>query len=210
MKRFTFQLAMNQADWIFKPIRTKLDAINLLMRVIKIMLTYQEPAPTQIAGHFDLNVDAMSRLFFISENKFYSINFPFRVIGELGSFRFYNHHHQDINSKCTSSILGFINEDGIFNEPDVLDFATPVVDSSSTDVDLWALLRELLLWEEGYIRYDDDPKNDKGDLHPRYHLDVFYSSAATFKLGLRKSIEHAAFTDILDINTDCRFCDSRQ
>lgn len=205
MKNFTFQLDVNQAEWVFKPIRTKLDVINILMRVIKIMLSYQIPAKTQIAGHFNLSVDVMSRLFFVSQKKFYSINFPFLVSGELGNFRFYNHHHQDINSKSTSSILGFINEDGIFDEPDVLDFAVPVVGASSDDIDLWALLRELLLWEEGYIRYDDDPVHDNGDLHPRYHLDVFYSSAATFKLGFRKSIEHVAFADILDVNTNCRF-----
>lgn len=206
MKHFTFQLAKNQAEWVFKPIRTKLDAINVLMRIVKIMLTYQKPASSQIAGHVSLNVDAMSRLVFVSENKIYSLNFPFRVgVGEQGEIRFYDHYQQDINNKLTSSILEFIYEHGIFAEDYVLDFAAPVVNSNENERDLWALLRELLLWEEGYIRYDDDPANVKGAVHPRFHLDVFYSSAATFKLGLKQSIEHTVFADILNINTDCRF-----
>lgn len=205
MKRFEFHLARDQTEWIFRPIRTKLDVIVILMRIIKIMIAYKEPAPDQIAGHFTLIVDAMSRVVFVSEKKIYSINFPFRVTGELGNFRFYNHFYQDINSKATSNILGFINEDGVFNYHDVLDFAAPIVGVCDADREIWALLRELLLWEEGYIRYDDDQKHEDGDRHPRYHLDVFYSSGATFKIGLRKAIEHPEFSDILDINTDCRF-----
>ena len=206
MKHLTFQLAKNQTEWVFKPIRTKLDAINVLMRIIKIMLTYHEPAPAQIAGHFSLNVDAMSRLVFVSKNKIYSLNFPFRVgVGEQGGIRFYDHYQQDIDNKLTSSILEFIYEHSIFAEASVLDFAAPVVNSNGIERDLWALLRELLLWEEGYIRYDDDPANVQGAIHPRYHLDVFYSSAATFKLGLKEAIEHTMFSDILNINTDCRF-----
>lgn len=104
----------------------------------------------------------------------------------------------------TSTILSLI-DCGIFTESDVLGFAMPISDEHQTDSDLWGLLRELLLWEEGYIRYDDDPGNVNGDIHPRYHLDVFYSGASTFKLGLRQAIEHATFADILDINTSCRY-----
>lgn len=205
MKHFTFKLAADQAEWIFKPIRTKLDAIDVLMRIIKVILVYQEPPDDSVVGHFDLIVDDMSRLVFVSQRKIYSINFPFRVAGDAGDFRFYNHHYQDVNSKATSSILGFVNEFGVFDQPDVLDFATPIADSCAADRDLWALLRELLLWEEGYIRYDDDPGHVNGHIHPRHHLDVFYSSSATFKLGLRGAIEHAAFADMLNIKTDCRY-----
>lgn len=204
MKRFPFNLSEDQVAWIFKPIREKLHAINVLMRVIKIMLTYREPAEAQVAGYFILIVDAMSRLIFVSKNKIYSINFPFRTTGEIGNLRFYSHHHQDINSKATSSILALIDY-GVFNESDVLDFAIPVSDELQTDNEIWALLRELLLWEEGYIRYDDDPGNVNGDVHPRYHLDVFYSGASTFKLGLRQPIEHETFSDIINTNTNCRY-----
>ncbi len=204
VKNFTFHLSEDQVEWIFKPIRTKLHAITILMRVIKIMLAYQEPVAAQKAGYFSLTINAMSRLVFVSKEKIYSINFPFQITGEIGSFKIYSLHHLDINSKSTSSILALI-DDGIFNEPHVLDFAMPVADSHDIDSDLWAFLRELLLWEDGYIRYDDDPGNENGDVHPRYHLDVFYSGPATFKLGLKHPIQHSTFTDILDINTNCRF-----
>jgi len=204
VKNFTFKISKDQLDWIFKPVREKLHVIKVLMRVIKIMLTYQEPTEAQVAGHFNLTVNSMSRLIFVSKEKIYSINFPFRVTGNIGSLKFYSNHHQDINSKATSNILALI-DDGIFIEQHVLDFAMPLADRFDIDNDLWALLRELLLWEDGYIRYDDDPDNEDGDVHPRYHLDVFYSSAATFKLGLRQAIEHVTFADILDVNTNCQY-----
>lgn len=73
MKHLQFNISEDQVDWLFKPIREKLHAIIVLMRVIKIMLTYHEPAETQVAGHFILTVDAMSRLLFFltRENIFY-------------------------------------------------------------------------------------------------------------------------------------------
>ena len=174
------------------------------MRSIKIMLAYNEPTAVQVAGCFYLTINSMSRLVFVSKEKIYSISFPFQINGEIGSFKIYSLHHLDINSKATSSILALI-DDGIFNEPHVLDFAMPVADSHDIDSDLWAFLRELLLWEDGYIRYDDDPKNVNGDVHPRHHLDVFYSGPATFKLGLKQPIQHLTFTDILDTKTNCRY-----
>jgi len=139
MKHLTFPLAKNQAEWVFKPIRTKLDAINVLMRTIKIMLAYQEPVAALVAGHFSLNVDAMSRLVFVSKNKIYSLNFPFRVgVGEQGEIRFYDHFQQNIDNKLTSSILEFIYEHGIFAEDYILDFAAPVINSNENERDLWA------------------------------------------------------------------------
>jgi hypothetical protein len=66
--------------------------------------------------------------------------------------------------------------------------------------------------EDGYIRYDMNEvgykeAKEKGfeHRHPLNHLDVFYTSKATFKLGLKKAIINDEFIDYLNIKTDCKY-----
>jgi hypothetical protein len=37
--------------------------------------------------------------------------------------------------------------------------------------------------DHGYFRYDDDEPNQNGDIHPRYHLDIFIKNTSTIKIG---------------------------
>lgn len=37
--------------------------------------------------------------------------------------------------------------------------------------------------DHGYFRYDDDEENEDGDIHPRYHLDIFIKNTSTIKIG---------------------------
>lgn len=60
-------------------------------------------------------------------------------------------------------------------------------------------------YDLGYIRYDYDEEHHKELLHPLYHLDVCLDTAATYKIGLKKSITQDEFKDILDITTNCVF-----
>ena len=70
----------------------------------------------------------------------------------------------------------------------------------------------LLSYETGYVRYDYDLENyekykslGKPDLHPLNHLDINYTSNATYKIGIKNAIDIKVFLDCLDPNTDCWF-----
>lgn len=67
------------------------------------------------------------------------------------------------------------------------------------------LVMRLLSMELGYIRYDDDLEHENGALHPRYHLDVNYSSKGTYKLGLNSGMREEEFIGLLDIRTICKY-----
>ena len=71
--------------------------------------------------------------------------------------------------------------------------------------EIWTLIKYLLLFEDGYIRYDFDKDRESGRTHPLFHYDIFYSNKSTFKVGLysQKAIED--FQDFLNIRTDCHF-----
>ncbi len=75
-----------------------------------------------------------------------------------------------------------------------------------SDIDtIWKLIIKLWHMEDGYIRYDYDPANEDGDIHPLYHFDINYSSAVTYKIGLNKPIKGNDFQDTLNIKTNCAY-----
>lgn len=86
-----------------------------------------------------------------------------------------------------------------------LEFAESVDDIAQFDLRIWALFRDLLISEEGYIRYDYDEEHENGHHHPINHFDVFFSNSSTFKLGLHSRTDIDAFIDLLDSNTECHY-----
>ena len=63
----------------------------------------------------------------------------------------------------------------------------------------------LLSFESGYLRYDHDEDENREDpiLHPVDHIDLFYSSNSTFKIGLQDRIDVDDLKSILSINEKC-------
>lgn len=70
---------------------------------------------------------------------------------------------------------------------------------------LWVLFTSLYSYEPGYIRYDYDPENANGHVHPCYHLDINYCKRGTYKIGLWENMTIDGFTDFLNLSTDCYY-----
>lgn len=226
MKRYEFNIHKGLIEKFFpkKRIKTKAQIIEVLMESIQLILQNHKVSKEKIAGKIILIVDKMSRLFFISTNKYYSISFPFFIeeIDNDFTIRLQKFYYLDyiedendtfikVDYQIISNILSFIKCDNFKNQCS-LDFITPINEYEQYDKNFWIFLRELLLMEDGYIRYDYDLKNhkkakEKGrpHLHPLYHFDLFYSSNATFKIGSYNEIDNEDFIDLLNINTDCKY-----
>jgi hypothetical protein len=205
MKRYTFGIDKYQAEWIFAPIRSRQDALIILLKVVKILLLNQPPLEEQTAGQIVLAVSKMSRIFFVSEAKVYSLAFPFFVTEKDGIFSFKTHSHSSIDHRVSSDLLSLLEAPKTFSSNEVLEFAESIDDIAQFDLQIWALFRDLLMSEEGYIRYDYDEEHQNGHHHPINHFDVFFSNNSTFKLGLHSRTDINAFIDLLDSNTECHY-----
>lgn len=209
MKEFTFSIDEWQANRIFSPIRSKPEIIELLMDTIKIMLINSQIPDNQKRGKIILRISKMSRLFYISEDKYFSIHFPFFAIEAEGKLRFYSPNIDEIDSRVTSDVLTIIKNNEILNNPDPLDFIEPVDEIAKSSQNFWGFLRDLFLFEDGYVRCDYDEEHENKRRHPRNHLDIFYTSNSTFKLGLTKRIPYESLIDCLNIESDCHFLDTQ-
>jgi len=215
MKQYSFNLSkvINKKVFPHYRIKTKVHIIEILMEVTRFMLLQNDSDfivdDDNSIGKMILYIDKMSRLFFFDEKKYYSIVFPFHFLEKENKYTIIFKSSIEVNSQLISKVISIIKCDE-FKAQCSLDFATPICDAEQDcDENFWEFLRELLLMEDGYIRYDFDQKEyDKAikrgeqDMHPLNHYDIFYSNSATFELGFEKRLELEKFIDMLDITTD--------
>lgn len=206
-KNMVFDIDSIQLKRVFEPIRCKADVISLWMYSLKIILA-PVPVPQELVrGKILLSISKMSRIFFESPEKLVSLYFPFSCIVNSDSFYFTRNGHK-IDLKAVSDITSLLCTDGVLAKASFFDFADLLMDMCDVTPNIWLLFRELILSEDGYVRFDHDPINQKKDIHPLNHFDIFYSNGSTFKLGCKGRVSLDRFTDILDITTTCHYVES--
>jgi len=213
MKKIQYKLSDYEIELFFphERIKTKVQVLIILLETIRFML-YNKPIDSNEGAKIILYVKKMSRLIFVSDNKYYSINFPFNYFADEDTVIINFKNLINLDSKTISDLLSIIKDER-FNSSSSLDFVEPVCDlESQYENNLWVLLKELLMMEDGYLRFDKDvdgylkaKEQGKEHTHPENHIDVFYSNNNTFKVGLEKTIIEAVFLDYLDNQTDCMY-----
>lgn len=213
MKKIQLQFGDYYDAKLMKPVRKQEECVSLILELLNILLVGEVIGNKK--GLIMIVVDKMSRLFCFSDNKYFSMIFPFDieiVTGKNDSYKIYD------------SILGIeidnrliVLMERMLNQ---IDFSKNMIDEiiekAYFDVSgeeytedevgkCFSLILRLLSMELGYIRYDYDPEHENGTLHPLYHLDVNYSSKGAYKLGIRKKMKKEEFVDLLDIKTECRY-----
>jgi hypothetical protein len=196
-----------QAETFLKAVRTKRDIILVWMNAIKAFLVNQAAPEAQTVAVISLSVMSMSRLFCELEDgrKIFSISFPFSLRITDDQILFYSRSGVLVDSRVSSQLIALVETGGVLEEPDFLRFVDPILDAIEMDPSLWVLLRELMLAEDSYVRYDWDSAGINGHLHPEHHLDFAYSSSSSFKLGLNARVSRDTLMGILDVDSDCHY-----
>lgn len=207
MKRFDLAIDQYQADELFGSVRSKTDVIILWMQAIKIFLANQPADGEKKVADISIVVRSMSRLFCELNNgeKIFSVAFPFNSRKEGEKFEFYTRAGLLVDSRVSSQILTLVQGNQIFDCTEFNDFIDPIFDASANDNTLWSLIRELMLVEDAYFRYDKDVARINGHIHPEHHIDMYYSASGSFKIGLDQQIDKASLISIVSIETDCHY-----
>jgi len=149
--------------------------------------------------------DKMNRVFIYRDGNFISTQFPFNIefFDEL-DIKIYTYSGNTIDNKSISAVKSLLNQ---FNSHTFVDLKHLEWDEEDDYLNEIGkeIIYELLLIEPSYIRYDHDPKNERGRIHPLHHFDINYSSNGVFKLGLSYQINEQYFEDTMDTCTDSKF-----
>lgn len=192
-----------QEKEFFTPIRDKIQYARVIVLATRQLLLNSEAEGIEVNSKMKLIVDKMSRLFFYKDQKYFSVSFPFSITwANKEVLEVTTYSGKILDNKNISAIISILENEhfklthsliDIFIEPDSLE-------SSGVFI-----LEEIFQFEPSYVRYDYDPDNENGKLHPLNHLDINYSQNSTFKFGLNESITPTNFENLHNINTDCSF-----
>lgn len=218
MKCFLYNLNKTDVD-IFFPnelIKSKIQIIKILLEFVRGILLYRKTIEERDikSPYVKLIIDKKSRIFFFDEKKYYTIHFPFNCLIQEGSLEITYQGYRNIipiKSEIISKVMEILNDEQ-FNSVSALDFIEPI-DKMESEIDyIWELLKGLLMFEDGYVRFDNDSeeynraKNEgREHTHPENHIDVFYNNGNTFKLGLKRKSTPDEFIDYFDPKKDCKY-----
>ncbi|WP_052114555.1 hypothetical protein [Porphyromonas gulae] len=196
-----------------RPIRSQIDYIHLIVEVTECLLGGNPCIHDKPYVH--VVIDKMARLFvFYNSNKYASVFYPFHIEErEEASVSIYNRKGEEISYKELSAVREILNDNSVkqnrwisFSDLwyDYITEEEPFRSSEQQEIGV-TLIEEILQYEPAYVRYDHDPQNANGNLHPRYHIDINYSQGGTFKLGLQNLMTQDQFKDLHDLKTDCLY-----
>ncbi len=209
MNIYELWIDSHQAKVFLGAIRKKSDVIALWMGCVKSFLLEMPADPERRFAKLFIAVGSMSRLFCVLNDgrKIFSVSFPFSVRLEEGRKIFLSKGGVEIDNRLSSEIVSLLNlpNGGVLDATDFEGFIDPVFESMDVDKSLWSLLRELMLAEETYVRYDWDSDRKNGHLHPEHHLDIGYSSSCTFKVGLKEGVNEEFLISLMDTDTECHY-----
>ncbi len=212
----TFQLEINPSLIKFffpeERIKDKYKILEILLEACRYMLHNKKLETARSPYKMILKKEKMSRLIFVGENKIYSIYFPFNIDYAKSEITINYKNCFDLDSQNISKLLSILKSPTM-NSENCIDFIDPIINFEQS---LWITLRDLLISEDGYIRYDKDEKGyreaqakNEAHRHPLNHIDVFYTNQATIKLGLEIEYAETDLIDMMNTNTNCKYLNSR-
>lgn len=193
-------------------IKTKLQILEILLESARYILHGKREEKVNDYNKIVFFREKMNRIFLVSENKIYSIIFPFNLQIDHNTLSLNFKNIIEIDSLSISNLIVLLKSP-LINSDNCLDFIEPILEIEDNYNDkYWSVFKDLLLQEDGYIRYDKDEegyleakKKNEGCKHPLHHIDIFYTNSATFKIGLDNSILENELIDTLNVSTDCKF-----
>lgn len=220
MKHYEYEIDDNIKSIAVAALRKKRDLLRLLAHTVKSIIEqelWRKEGQVNVEDNNKVvvHVSKMNRLFFCFDNKVFSFHMPFTMIeSEEGPVTLSFRNSLVIDSYMSSILITVFEEENLFSGSiaDIYDRIADLVqnnyEDNSFDEDMfWELISYLMLYEPGYIRYDDDLDPHRTDpiMHPRYHLDINYESTATYKIGLSNSIDCNRLREITDITEKCDY-----
>lgn len=187
----------------FCSVRTSLDNLTNILNVAEIINTAPH-CSTEEDNDFDIAIFTGNnrRIFVKKDNSFFSMAIPFQIIVEEVGISFNSDQTEEKVSGQFISIMRncikTVQNQSISHE-DVILSLVENFDINITDaMKYYDAFVHLISDDHGYFRFDDDPENQNGDIHPRYHFDIFFKNSTSLKIGYDRIAKLECFFSLID------------
>lgn len=174
----------------FCAVRDSLDNLTNVLNVAEIVNTnHHKSAQNGRDQEFDVAIFAgdYRRILIKREGGYFSMAIPFQIIirGHQLSFNS-NSLEEEVSGRFIAIMRNCIQttKEKAVSHEDIIyslmeNFNLDIPDAMKYFDEFASLIAE----DHGYFRFDDDPINENGDFHPRYHFDFFYKNSTSIKIG---------------------------
>lgn len=188
----------------FCAVRDALDNLSNVLHLAELVNTCAHCRIDAYEDGFDFAIFTgdYCRALIRKDDGFFSMALPFQVIdnGETINFNL-DSFGEEVSGRFISIIRNAIltAQSGVMSHEEIV---CSIADSFGLDIsdatNFYDAFAALLADDHGYFRFDDDPKNSNGDIHPRYHFDFFYKNTSAIKIGIDSHADIDFFYGLFD------------
>ncbi len=198
----------------FYPVRHSFDNFKNILKVAEIVNTSSHCLVGEDGLGFDLAIftGEYKRVLIKKIDGYFSMSIPFQIVENGNHISFsYDFIEENVSGMFISIMRNIIttSSGGVSHEDVILslvdDFSLSVLDA----IKYYDSFVFLISDDHGYFRFDDDVANENGDVHPRYHVDVFYKNTTSIKIGYNKNDELNCFYSLVDSSWPKKYLLSR-
>lgn len=184
-------------------VRDSFDNLKNILNLVEFVNTCSHCKIDGYDKEFDFVVFSgeYSRVLVRKSDGFFTMSMPFQIVDDGRLYFNYDDFGVEVdgrlismlrNAVATSKLGGNSHEEVIVS----------LVDSFGVEVHeatfIYDVFATLAMGDHGYFRFDDDPKNQNGKIHPRYHFDFFFKDSSAVKIGSDGLVDIESFYALFD------------
>lgn len=200
----------------FCAVRNSFDNFINVLKIAEIINTCNHCLAGEDRNGFDIAIftGEYKRVLIKKSNGYFSMSIPFQVIENEKHIVFsYDPLEEEVSGRFISVMRNIINtiDGGYISHEDIILSLTESFNLNVQDaVKYYDSFASLISDDHGYFRFDDDVANARGNIHPRYHVDVFYKNTTSIKIGCHdKDDELNYFYSLVDCNIPKKYLANR-
>ncbi|EPJ1370078.1 hypothetical protein [Vibrio parahaemolyticus] len=194
----------------FCAVRNTYDNFMNILKISEIVNTCRDCLVEEEEG-FDIAIFTgdFKRVVVRKDDGYFSMSIPFQIITSEDYISFVcNLIQEEVNGRFISIMRNAVNthRDNQVSHEDVIfslieNFNIEIKDSMMYYDAFVSLISE----DHGYFRFDDDFAHENGDIHPRYHFDIFYKNSTSLKIGYDRHAKLECLYSLFDNSKDKKY-----
>ncbi len=187
----------------FCAVRDSLDNLKNVLNLVELINTCAHCKIKNYDKGFDFVIFSgeYSRALIRKTDGFFTMAIPFQIADDGRLYFNYDEFGIEVDGRLISILRNAISTSKLGKNSHE-EIIISLVDSFGLEVHeatyFYDTFAKLTMEDHGYFRFDDDPKNQNGKIHPRYHFDFFLKDSSSVKIGSEKLIDIESFYALFD------------